>query len=84
LSCAAVSPTAIHIDAYGVPVELRAYDAEVLAALRRVTPPGASITEPTTDPIIFSIVDHEGSYLLRVDDSRAAESAHLDEILAIR
>lgn len=83
MSCAAVSPTVIHLDAYGVAVELRAHDAEVLAALRRVTLPGASITEPTTDPIIFSIVDNEGSYLLRVDDSRAAESAHLDEMLAI-
>ncbi|HKN67610.1 MAG TPA: hypothetical protein VJW73_15100 [Gemmatimonadaceae bacterium] len=83
MSCAVVSPTAIHLDAYGVAVELRAYDAELLAALRRVAPPGASATKPTAHPTVFSIVEDDGSYLLLVDGCRTAKSAHLDEILGL-
>ena len=83
MSCAVLSPTAIHIDAYGVAIELRAYDAELLAALRRVAPPGTSVTEPAARPTVFSIVEDDESYLLLVDGCRTAKSAHLDEILAI-
>jgi hypothetical protein len=83
LSCAVASPTSIHIDAYGVAIELRAYDAALLAALGRVTPPGASVTDPTAHPTIFSIVEDDGSYLLLVDGARAVECAHREEILAL-
>lgn len=82
MSCAVVSPAAIYIDAYGVPVELRAYDAELLGALRRVIPPGASIAEPDAVAATYSIIEGNGSYLLLADGSHLAESTRLDEILA--
>lgn len=82
MSCGVVSPPAIYVDAYGVPVELRAYDAELLSALRRVIPPGASIAEPDSVATAYSIVEDDGSYVLLADGSRVAESTELDEILA--
>ena len=82
MSCGVVSPAAICIDAYGVPVELRAYDAELLSALRRVMPPGASIAEPEVVAATYSIIEGGGGYLLLADDSPVAEGTHLDEVLA--
>ena len=83
MSCSVVSPAAIYIDAYGVPIELRAYDPELLGGLRRVAPPGASIAKRQgTVAAAYSIVEDDGSYVLLADSARVAESTQLDEILA--
>jgi len=83
LSCAVAAPAAICFDAYGVSFELRAFDRQLLGALARVMPPGASIAEPTAVAAVYSIVEDDGSYLLQADHSRLAESVHLEEILAL-
>lgn len=83
MSCGVVSPAAICFDAYGVSVELRAHDPELLGALRRVVPPGASITEPGAVAAAYSIVEGDGCYFLLAESSRVAKSAQLDEILAL-
>ena len=83
MSCTVVAPAAICIEAYGVPVELRAHDPELLGALRGVAPPGASITEPGAARAVYSIVENDGSYLLLADDARLAERAQLAEILVL-
>ena len=82
MSCGVASSAAICIDAYGVPIELRAYDAELLGALRQVVPPGASIVEPAAVAMAYSIVEDGGSYVLLANSARIAESTKLDEILA--
>lgn len=80
---ASSSPAALYLDAYGVPIELRASDAELLGTLRRAVPPGASITEPTAVALTYSLVAAEGSYRLLADDRRVGDSVHLDEIFAL-
>ena len=76
-------PAAIYLDAYGVPIELRASDAELLGALWQVVPPSASITGPAADATTYALVAANGAYLLSVDRRRIAESVRLDEILAL-
>ena len=83
MSCGVVSPAAICFDAYGVPVELRVHDPELIGALRGVVPPGASITEPGVAATVYSIVENDGSYLLLADSCRVAERAQLADILAL-
>lgn len=83
MSYGVLAPATICFDAYGVPIELRAHEPELLGALRRVVPPGASLTEPGAVATVFSILDGSGSYVLLADGARIAESAQLHEILAL-
>lgn len=83
MSCGVVAPAAICFDAYGVPVELRAHDPELLGALRGVLPPGASIAEPGGTATVYSIAEGDGSYVLLADSSRIAERGELAEIIAL-
>ena len=77
------SPAAMYLDAYGVRIELRASDEALLGALRRVAPPGASITEPSAVASTYSLLAGVESYLLLVDGRPVAESAQLSEMLGL-
>ena len=72
-----------YLDAYGVPIELRASRPELLDVLRRVIPPGASIREAAAVASTYSLVAADGSYRVLVDGRCLAERPDLAEILAL-
>ncbi len=60
---------------------MRSSDAKLIDALRRVIPPGASITAPGAATLVYTLVAADGSYAFHSDGRRVAESATLEEIL---
>jgi hypothetical protein len=81
LSCGVTAPAAICFEAYGVPVELRAHDAELLDSLLRVVPPGASMSAAAGPEILYSLCPDEDQYAISRGVRRIAQGANLEELL---
>jgi hypothetical protein len=81
LSCGVTAPGAICFEAYGVPIELRASDAELLDALLRVVTPGASMSAVASPEIGYSLFAAGEHYAISRGVRRVAQGTNVEELL---